>query len=51
MKDLAQDLELSSIKERLSALEARADQAVNLIRIVASIGGTALGIDLLPMLS
>jgi len=51
LKDVTQDLDITAIKERLSALESRVESYQRIAVILAATAGSALGIDLLPMLS
>ena len=51
MADLEQNLKLSDLEKRLSAVELKLDQIQKLVQVVVTIAGAALGIDIIPMMA
>lgn len=48
--DLEQNMKLSDLEKRLSQVELKLENIMKLVQLVVTLAGTALGVDLIPLL-
>jgi hypothetical protein len=51
IQDLEQNLKLSDLEKRLSLVEVKLENIMKLLQLAVTIAGTALGVDLIPLLA